>query len=129
LTLPVLIRKLGLCSSGDLSLEERKARLFILNTVLQYLENLGRQAKSEHAPIYEDMIRRYRIRLTLIEPGTGEAKPKIAVARYARNLSQELLALERSTAVMLRNDDKINDELLRTLERELDLSEAQFESS
>ncbi len=130
LTLPWVIRKLGLCSSGDLSLEERKARVFILNTVLQYLENLGRQAKSEHAPVYEDMIRRYRTRLALIEPGGGEAKPKreIAVARYARNLSQELLALERSTAVMLRNDDKINDELLRTIERELDLSEARFES-
>jgi hypothetical protein len=27
---------------------------------------------------------------------------------------------------MLRNEDKINDEVLRTIERELDLSEARF---
>jgi hypothetical protein len=28
---------------------------------------------------------------------------------------------------MLRNEDKINDELLRTIERELDLGEARFQ--
>jgi hypothetical protein len=49
---------------------------------------------------------------------------EFALARYERNLAQELRALERSTAVMLRNEDRINDELLRTFERELDLSEA-----
>jgi hypothetical protein len=30
---------------------------------------------------------------------------------------------------MLRNEDKINDELLRTIERELDLSEARFQNT
>jgi hypothetical protein len=52
---------------------------------------------------------------------------EIVLARYERNLAQELRALERSTAVMLRNEDKINDELLRTIERELDLGEARFQ--
>jgi Na+/H+ antiporter len=130
LTLPLMIRKLGLSSGGELNAEERKARLYILQTVLQYLENLCQEAKSEHTPIYQDLIRRYRTRLTLIESVRGEAKAEreVAVARYARNLSQELLALERSTAVILRNEDRINDEMLRTIERELDLSEARLES-
>jgi hypothetical protein len=56
------------------------------------------------------------------------AEQDIALARYERNLTQELRALERSTAVMLRNEDKINDELLRVIERELDLSEARFQN-
>jgi CPA1 family monovalent cation:H+ antiporter len=76
------------------------------------------------------MMRHYRARLTLIEVG-GELLPPeqdIAVARYERNLTQELRALERSTAVTLRNEDKINDELLRVIERELDLSEARFQN-
>jgi hypothetical protein len=30
---------------------------------------------------------------------------------------------------MLRNEDKINDEMLRTIERELDLSEARFQNT
>ena len=54
---------------------------------------------------------------------------EIALARYERNLTQELRALERSTAIILRNEDKINDELLRTIERELDLGEARFQDA
>jgi Na+/H+ antiporter len=130
LTLPALIRKLGLAVGNKHSLEEQQARLLILNTVLEYLWDLSKQAKSDHAAIYEDLIRHYQARATLVEAGGEEMKPEreIALARYERNLSQELRALERSTAVLLRNEDKINDELLRTIERELDLSEARFQN-
>ena len=130
LTLPAVIRKLGLAAGGEQNLEEQQARLLILNTVLDYLKDLSRQAKSDHEEIYEDMIRHYQARATLAEAGGEEMKPEreIALARYERNLSQELRALERSTAVILRNEDKINDELLRTIERELDLSEARYQN-
>ncbi len=130
LTLPAMIEKLGLSAGGESNLEERQARLLILNTVLDYLKDLSRQAKSEHATIYEDLIRHYRARATLVEAGSQEPKPEqeITLARYERNLTQELRALERSTAVSLRNEDKINDELLRILERELDLSEARLQN-
>ena len=131
LTLPAVIRKLGLAVGGsERNLEEQQARLLILNTVLDYLKDLSRQAKSEHAAIYEDLIRHYRGRATLIEAGSEARTPEleIALARYERNLTQELRALERSTAVSLRNEDKINDELLRTIERELDLIEARFQN-
>jgi CPA1 family monovalent cation:H+ antiporter len=130
LTLPAVIRKLGLSAGSERSLEEQQARLLIVNTVLDYLKDLSRQAKSEHATIYEDLTRHYRARATLIEAGSEEPEPEqeIALARYERNLTQELRALERSTAVSLRNEDKINDELLRTIERELDLSEARFQN-
>jgi Na+/H+ antiporter len=130
LTLPALIRKLGLSAGSKRNLEEQQARLLILNAVLDYLKDLSREAKSEHATIYEDLIRHYRARATLIEAGSEGPRPEeeIALARYERNLTQELRALERSTAVSLRNEDKINDELLRTIERELDLSEARFQN-
>jgi len=36
---------------------------------------------------------------------------------------QEMIRVERRTAVHLRNEGEINDELLRQLERELDLTE------
>jgi hypothetical protein len=111
-------------------MEEQWARLLILNTVLDYLKDLSRQAKAEHAAIYDDHIRHYQARATLIEAGGEEMKPEreIALARYERNLTQELRALERATAVSLRNENRINDELLRTLERELDLGEARFQN-
>ena len=131
LTLPTVIRRLGLSASSNLNMEEQQARLLILNTVLEYLDNLTRDAKPEHAAIYQDMIRHYRTRATLIEAGGEAMKPEreFALARYERNLTQELRALERSTAVILRNEDRINDELLRTIERELDLIEARYQNS
>jgi NhaP-type Na+/H+ or K+/H+ antiporter len=130
LTLPAVIRKLGLSAGSTLNMEEQQARLLILNTVLDYLKDLANGSKPEHATIYEDMIRHYGGRVTLIEAG-GQEKPEqeIALARYERNLTQELRALERSTAVILRNEDRINDELLRVIERELDLSEARYQNS
>jgi monovalent cation/hydrogen antiporter len=130
LTLPAVIRKLGLSAGSTLNMEEQQARLLILNTVLDYLGDLTKDSKPEHATIYEDMIRHYRGRVTLIEAGGQEKlEQEIAVARYERNLTQELRALERSTAVILRNEDRINDELLRVIERELDLSEARYQDS
>ena len=128
LTLPAVIRKLGLSAGGTFNMEEQQARLMIVNTVVEYLQDLTRNAKEDHAAIYEDLIRHYRSRAALIEGGDGERRQEreVAAARYERNLTRELRALERSTAVMLRNEDKINDEVLRTIERELDLIEAHF---
>ncbi|HKQ92702.1 MAG TPA: hypothetical protein VJZ77_18725 [Blastocatellia bacterium] len=49
-------------------------------------------------------------------------------ARHRRSveLSRELLNVERRTAIRLRNEGRINDELLRQIEHELDLAEARF---
>ena len=130
LTLPTVIRKLGLSAGSTLNMEEQQARLLILTTVLDYLKDLAKDSKPEHAALYEDMIRHYRGRVTLTEAGEQERpEQEIALARYERNLTQELRALERSTAVILRNEDRINDELLRVIERELDLSEARYQNS
>ena len=41
-------------------------------------------------------------------------------------VSRELLRIERQTAVRLRNERRISVELLRQLERELDLDESRF---
>ena len=129
LTLPMLIRRLGLADGGVHGAEEHEARLLILNTVLAYLGTLERDAKEEHIAIYEDMKRHYRTRLTLTQAAEEKRmthEDELTLARYERNLTRELRALERSTAVSLRNEDRINDEVLRTIERELDLMEARF---
>jgi Na+/H+ antiporter len=129
LTLPMLIRKLGLSSGQAANLEEQEARRQILNTVLDYLRKLQSNAKTEHADIYEDLARHYGHRLTLAESAGNDQRQKeeLALIRYYKNLSQELRALERTTALNLHNENKINDEVLRTLERELDLAEVRFQ--
>ena len=131
LSLSWLIRRLGLAVVKGSDTEERAARLEIVKTVISYLKDLRSRGKEEHTPIYADLLRYYRGRLALLEAGDEQRQSDtgVAPARYYRNLSQELRGLERSTAIALRNENKINDELLRKLERELDLSEARFTRS
>jgi CPA1 family monovalent cation:H+ antiporter len=45
--------------------------------------------------------------------------------RYS-DLTREVLRVERDAAIRLRNEGRINDQVLRRIERELDLSESRF---
>ena len=131
LSLPWLIRKLGLSGGAGASMEEREARRTILSAVLDYLRSLEDGAKDEHVPIYADFVRHYQDRMMLIDASDEPAHEQqdLAAARYYRSLSRELRSVERKTAMELRDSNRINDELLRTLERELDLSEARYGGS
>ena len=87
-----------------------------------------RMKESDDFPaIYDDLERRYRHRLANL---TGEDDAEIGAnpAKYARYfaITRELLRAERRTAVQLRNENRINDEVLRKLEHELDLSDARL---
>jgi CPA1 family monovalent cation:H+ antiporter len=129
LTLPWLIRALGVVSvTSDPRAEEREARRAILQAALGYLEKSRSEARAEGAEVYEDLARRYRHRLvTLAEDGDSRADGSDPTG-YKRfnDLSRELLRVERETAVLLRNQRRIGDELLRQIEHELDLGEAQL---
>lgn len=130
LTLPAVIRRLGFSAGQSGHIEEQEARRVILHSVLDRLNELQSKAKAEHAAVYEDFVRHYSDRLALLEAGQDDKdqqQEEMAAARYYRGLSRELRALERSTALRLRNEDKINDNVLRTLERELDLIEVRYQ--
>src|SRR6185437_13243834 len=133
LTLPAVIRKLGFSAGKGGPIEEHEARRVILHSVLDRLNELQLKSKAEHAAVYEDFVRHYSDRLALLESGADVAdkdkqQQEMAAARYFRSLSRDLRALERSTALRLRNEDKINDNVLRTIERELDLAEVRHQS-
>ena len=124
LTLAPLIRALGLAGFTSRSEEEEEARRVILETALRHLEKVRGDEKAEFARVHDDLELHYRDRLaTLMEIEAG-----IYSARYNRyvELSRELIQVERRTAIRLRNERRINDELLRQLERELDLAEARL---
>jgi len=61
-------------------------------------------------------------------PAKGEDHHGSGAEVYAKFLavSLELLRVERETAVNLRNSGRINDETLRQLLKELDLSETRY---
>jgi monovalent cation/hydrogen antiporter len=131
LTLPPLIRALGFAAaSGSHSgcREEQDARRAILNAALKYLGNIRRNAKPEVVAVYDDLSQGYRSRLaglsqegTVSTDGIGPGFYKEYVEVY-----RKLLKVQQQTAVRLRNERRISDELLRELQRELDLSESRL---
>jgi CPA1 family monovalent cation:H+ antiporter len=130
LTLPPLIRVLGLAGTSAPHAEEQEARRVILEAALAYLEKPRDGGGPESAEVYADLTQHYRHRLEVI----GEAKDGLE-AGGSRNfykrfveVSGEALRVQRRTAVQLRNRGQISDELLRELERELDLDEARLQT-
>jgi CPA1 family monovalent cation:H+ antiporter len=47
--------------------------------------------------------------------------------RRLRDISRELARVERNTAIRLRDEGRINDDVLRQIERDLDLEEARLQ--
>jgi monovalent cation/hydrogen antiporter len=72
----------------------------------------------------------YRRRLnTLVNDKSAERGSRPEDYELWRELSQQVRAIQRATVLHLRNQNKINDEVMRRLERELDLTEARYADS
>lgn len=127
LTLPPLIGALGLASTGGRNhAEEKEARRIIASAALAYLEESRGQDVPAFAAVYDDIARRYARRLAnLSKESADSGMSNRELQRYHAVLA-ELLRLERRTAVRLRNEGRINDEVLRKIEHELDLSETRM---
>jgi monovalent cation/hydrogen antiporter len=125
LTLPWLVRVLGIADQAGPNVEEEAARREILQAALAFLESERAKDSGEFDAIYEDIAGHYRHRLTEVigKDDTDSRERPEEHARLSR-ISTELLRLERRTAVRLRNEGRIDDETLRQLEHELDLREA-----
>jgi monovalent cation/hydrogen antiporter len=125
ITLPPLIRLLGLAGAAGPNCEEREARRIVTEAVLARLVEVKERDTEDTAGHYDDIAQHYRHRLAALqEAGDGKGDPS-DLDRYTE-LSREMLEVERQTAVRLRNEGRINDEVLRRLERELDLSESRY---
>lgn len=124
LTLPPLIRALGLAGASSSHDEEHKARQKILRAALNELNQQRAKDSEEFSEVYDTLVRSYQIK---IDKFSSESEPETLSARNhmekQSRLLREMLRVERHTAVRLRNEGEIDDDLLRQLERELDLSE------
>ena len=130
LTLPALIRALGLTGGSGQNCEETEARRIMAEAALAQLEKTRQDAEPAFAVLYEDLKEHYRRRLSSL-PREGEDQDGVDPEAHAKflMLSLELLRVERATAVQLRNSGRINDEVLRQLLHELDLSETRFHAA
>ncbi len=126
LSLPWLIRKLGLADLGSANGEEHRARRQMLSAAIDRIQDLGSTEAHGNEEILADMLHHYQQRLD--ETNTSSASASWDGTNYDqyRRLENELRAVERSTVLHLRERNQINDEVLRTLERELDLLDARY---
>ena len=129
LTLPYVIRGLGLAGLSTPNEEERSARRLMAEAALAYLDQARSNADTDNSEAYDELARHYRRRLTALDQDTGRSHETGNTDFYKKfaALSRELLGVERRTAVELRNERRIGDELLRELEHELDLGELKFQ--
>ena len=126
LTLPPLVRALGLAVEAGPNSEEEAARREILEAALAYLEKAQKKDEGKFSPLYEDLRGHYEVQLTALSDRKEEMAGATAYHHKHERLVRELLRVQRQTALRLRNENHINDEVLRKLERELDLREAEL---
>ena len=127
LTLPILIRKLGIKDDRSTDEEERKARVEANKAALSLVETLANNddfsadAISRLRAEYDDRL----AQLELCAQSDEDCSGGIATPQYQR-LQQKALDVERETIIRLRNQQVINDHALRRIQRDLDLAEARL---
>lgn len=131
LTLPPLIRVLGLAEPAGPRREELEARVTVLQAAMSYLEDLRRRDPLGFSEVYDDLEQHYKHRLASIAATAGahgREQDREHAAHYSRylDLSRTLLEVERHAALRLRDEGRITDEALREMENEMDLSETQL---
>src|SRR5438132_1511315 len=128
LTMPPLIRFLGLARDPGPDCEEQEARRIVLQSAMAKLGPMRAADGAELAPLYDDVAEHYRRRLASLSLDDSEDSRAAANnRRRLREVSLELLRAEREAAIRLREEGRINDDVLRQIEHELDLREARLQ--
>jgi monovalent cation/hydrogen antiporter len=128
LTLPVVIKVLGVEDDGNVAQRESKARLLAARAAMQRIDQLlaedwVREDTAERVRRgYEFRIRRFSARFDDDDDGAIDARSY----DYQR-LIRELLEAQRAEIIRLRNQGKINDEIMHRIERDLDLEDTRLE--
>ncbi len=130
LTLPLLIRRLGVVEDGtEEEHEELRARLVIARAALGRVDELEAEEWTRDASVgrlrrlYEFRQRRFKVRAGKIEDDDGIEEGSLLYQR----MMHEIYAVQRQALVDLRNSRQISSEVMRRVERELDLEEARLE--
>jgi CPA1 family monovalent cation:H+ antiporter len=134
LTLPPLIRWLRIGSDTLADAEELRARTAALQAALDRIEALPDEWPG-HLPLIETLRAQYSHRASDLDEQTQAADGS---ADHANAIEQEMLEhrairrsvidAERDAVIQLRDDGEISDEILRRVERDLDLEQVRMEA-
>jgi Na+/H+ antiporter len=127
LTITPLTRWLKIADDHVTEREERLARLKANEAALAHVEAVESLNRAKSKTIerlrleYVDRIEQLR------GEGTQEKSIKRLFSRDFEELAREALEAERDTVITLRNDEIINDEAFRRIQRDIDLAEARLQ--
>jgi CPA1 family monovalent cation:H+ antiporter len=127
LTLPIMIRRLGIAPGPGEQHEELAARLAATQAGL---ERLNSGAKDGVPAELIDGLRAQllaRTRRFVARANRSESRAQRTEAARYRRLLREVLDAERGALIDLRDQDIISDDVMRRVGRELDLDEARLE--
>jgi CPA1 family monovalent cation:H+ antiporter len=130
LSMPVVIRVLRLeADDTDSEAEEARARIRAAEAALERLDELAPEAW-----VLDDTAERlrgqYRFRIdrfsARVDDPDGDGKIEKRSAKYQR-LRRELIEAERHAVIEMRNTGEISDEVMRRVERDLDLESSRLD--
>ena len=128
LTLPLLIRALGIKAGDEAAEEERDGRLVAAEAAVDRIGQLRRDWP-DHAELLDQLYAQYTHRVSHIEPDNGtphdEAERELLEHRIIR---RSVIDAERDAVIRLRDEGRVGDEAMRRLERDLDLEELRLEA-
>jgi Na+/H+ antiporter len=129
LTLPPLVRRLGLSATEAWASDEAVARLATAQAALDRLEEL----ETGGTPVPENALNRLRelyqarfARCVAALQGENAELPIEDPLTGLRRLRGDLIKTERDVLLEMRNDGRITQDLFRRIQRDLDLDEARL---
>ena len=133
LTLPALIRRLGVHDDGAGEREELHARREATEAAIAHLGRLGEEEWTRDETVermlalYRFRNRRLRQRAGELDDGDDEPDDLDERSHAYQRMVREVLDAQRRRVVELRNEGAISDDVLHALERELDLEDQRLE--
>jgi Na+/H+ antiporter len=127
LTLKPVVRWLRIVDDHVTEKEERLARLKANEAALDRIEDMGSSGQARQESVerlrseYADRIRQ------LSKDASHEESLRRLYSKDFEQLAREALETERETVIALRNQDTINDEVLRRIQHDIDLAEARLQ--
>ena len=121
LTLPYVVRRLGVMAVSGPNAEETRARLAATEAALGRLADLENQYPT-HKPLIENLRTRYEHEASHSGPeGEGPRDEEELELLEHKEIRDAVLEAQRDAVIALRDDGIIGDEVLAEIQRDLDL--------
>lgn len=124
LTLPAVMRALRVGDDGAAEREESLARLAAARAAMARIDDLaGEEWAPAEAVTHLRSMHEHRVHRFDVDGDADEAERDRQQGAIVQRMKLEVLEAERRAVIRLRDDGTIGDEVLRRLERELDLQD------